>query len=299
MVLPLVAAGALAIPAVRKWAGKTIGGAVDDFKNVGKNDFQSDPYQFDWGYANDARDDAAQQETQAGMGGTWAQNQMMEDRGPQAQESAYYADREATARDYDQAGALQLSREAAMGMAPSEAAYQLQAGLNQASQQQAQIAGGARGSAALALAQQNAAGQVGNLQGQAFTEAGRLRAQEMAAARQQYMQGAENMRAQDQQRMAQTNQMGQYNAGANDQYSLGMGNLANQFGNQQLGARGQEIGVAMGQQEAQAREHGRSEALNAGVSQANSDNEKDRNNALWGMGATAVQGIGGMAGGGK
>lgn len=264
--------------------------AIDDFSRVGKNKFQATPYQTDWSYMQGLQDDAMAQAGQAGMGGSWAQNEMMTDRGPQAQENAYFSDREAMARDYDQAGALQLQREAAMGMAPSEAAYQMQSGLNQAAAQQTSQAGSARGSAALALAQGNAAANTANMQQQTFSDAGRLRAQEMAQARDAYMGGASNMRQQDQGRLQQGSQMSQFNAGLNDQYRMGMGGLANQFGQTQQGARGQAIGAEAGMQQQNADGYNQAQALNAGRAQAEADRQQKVKSQWTGMAGSAAEG---------
>lgn len=216
-----------------------VGGAIEDYQNSGQVRWDEPGYEMgprqqiggdrgvDWvadqGYAG---------MKQAGMGGSWALGQAMgaQDRGPMANEAQWLSDQEYGARNGDQAGSLQLSREAAMGMAPSEAAFMMQQGLDKASAQQAAQAGGARGAAALAQAQGNAASNVANMQQQAFSNAGQLRANEMAQARAQYGQQAGQMRAQDQQRLQMGNQMSQYNAGLNDSYGIGMAGSAATFG---------------------------------------------------------------------
>ncbi len=160
----------------------------------------------------------------------WALGQAKDERGAQAWENQELSDREAMARGWDQQGALDLSREAAMGQAPSEAAFMMQQGLDQGMAGQTSLAGSARGAAGIAMAQGNAAANVANMQGQAFTEAGRLRAQEMAQARGLYGGLAGQMREQDLQRLGMGNQMSQYNASLNDQYRLGMMGSAAQYG---------------------------------------------------------------------
>lgn len=167
-----------------------------------------------------------------------------ERRGAQAYEDTGLSLNEEMARG-DQAGAVTLSREAAMGLAPSQAAYQLQAGLDQASNQQLSQAASARGLGAMAVAGGNAAGAIGNLQQNAFTEAGRLRAQEMAEARGMYGSLSGQMRGADQQRLNMGNQMGQYNAGLNEQYGQRMGQLYGQAG--QLGASNGQLGLGYSQ----------------------------------------------------
>jgi hypothetical protein len=128
----------------------------------------------------------------------------------------------------DQAGSIQLDREAAMGLAPSAAAYDMQRGLNQAvASQRGQVAS-ARGNAGVALAQGNVGGNIAALQQQAFLNAQQMRAQEMAQARGQYGQDVYNARAQNQNRLNMGNQMSQYNSTLGSNYALGMGGLANQ-----------------------------------------------------------------------
>jgi hypothetical protein len=299
MVLPLVIAGGWLADKFGNGgdAAKGVGGAVDDFSRVGKNKFQATPYANDWGYAQGLQEDAMGQAGQAGMGGSWAQDEMMTNRGAQAAESAHYSDREAMARDYDQQGALQLQREAAMGMAPSEAAYQMQSGLNQAAAQQTSAAGSARGSAALAMAQGNAAANTANMQQQTFSDAGRLRAQEMAQARDAYMGGASQMRQQDQGRLQQGNEMANRNADRNDAYRMGMGGLANSFGQTQQGARGQAIGAEMGMQQQNSENYNQAQGLNAGRAQGEADRQKDVKSQYMGMASSlagaAAKGAGG------
>ncbi len=166
---------------------------------------------------------------------SWAQGQASTERGPQAWENQELSDNEAYTRGYDQSGAVQLAREAAMGNSPSAAAYQMQRGLDQSlASQQAQI-GSARGAAGMALAGGNAAANSANLMNQTYNQAGQLRAQEMAQAMGLYGGLSGQMREQDLQRLGQGNQMAQYNAGLNDQYRLGMSGVGQQYGNLGLG----------------------------------------------------------------
>lgn len=219
-------------------------------------------------------------------------------------ENSDLAQNEANTRNGDQSGALQLARESAMGLAPSAAAYQMQYGLNQAAAQQAAMAGGARGASSLALAQQNAAGNVGNLQQNAFTQAGQLRAQEMAAALGQYGNFAEQQRAQDQARLAQGNQMAQFNASQAQANQLQNSSLANQANNNAQGwysaaqnPYNQQLQADTARATGQAQAQGNTNAL---VAQAN-ENQKQRNaqnTANWvGLGGTVIGGaVGGPIG---
>jgi hypothetical protein len=181
--------------------------------------------------AQQGNNDWAENRSGAGWDSALNRGKLAYSRGPQATESQWQSANEQQARDYDQAGAMQLARDAAMGNAPSEAAYQLQAGLDAASASQASMAGGARGSAALALGQGNAAYNTANLQQQAFTQAGQLRAQEMANARGLYGSLSGQQREQDQNRLSLGNQMSQYNASLNDQQAYNQGMLGVQYGN--------------------------------------------------------------------
>lgn len=280
-------------------------GQAGDFMNVGKNRYQTGTYNMDtpeYGgkYGADNLADVGLQNMYASQrGGQFAQNQFQGNRGPQAMEDRELANREAASRYGDQAGSVQLAREAALGQAPSQAAYQLQSGLDRSLAQQQAIAGGARGNAGIALASANANAAGANLQNQAFNQAGQLRAQEMADARNLYGGLASNMRSQDQNRLQMGNQMSQYNAGLNDQYRLGMGQLANQYNQSGLGwyqasmnpydKQGQ-LGMQTGMTNADS--YNQAEARRAGISQANTDARARQNDRLWSFGTTAT-GIGG------
>lgn len=276
------------------------GNAIDDYTNTGKVRWDEPGYEMgprqqiggelgvDWvadqGYAGMKK---------AGMGGSWALGQAMgaQDRGPMANEAQWLSDQEYGARNGDQAGSLQLSREAAMGMAPSEAAFMMQQGLDKASAQQAAQAGGARGAAALAQAQGNSASNVANMQQQAFSNAGQLRANEMAQARAQYGQQAGQMRAQDQQRLQMGNQMSQYNAGLNDSYGLGMAGSANAFGQTGQGwykgandAYAQQGQLNNGYDQVGVGAYNAEQDRRAGIDTRNADMKTARTDKLWDAG---------------
>lgn len=179
-------------------------------------------------------------------------------------------------------GATQLAREAAMGLAPSEAAYQMQAGLDQATAEQAGVTGGARGAAALGMAQSNEGGNVAGMQQRAFTEAGRLRAQEMAQARGLYgsLGGAQANTAMS--RLGQGNQFSQGNLQMNDQYRGQMGQLGIGLGGLQRGFFGDELGVyntnaqigLQGQQIAAGQDRSAT-SITADINQANTKRKDD------------------------
>lgn len=235
-------------------------------------------------------------------------NQSMKDRGPQAFENQFLANREAESRYGDQNGALMLAREAAMGQAPSEAAWMMQRGLDQSLANQQAMMGSARGNAGIALASGNAAGNSAAMQNQAYGAASQLRANEMAQARGLYGGLAGQQREQDLNRLGMGNQMSQFNAGLNDQYSLGMGQLAGQQGGlakdwygaaqnplqSQMGADIAKYGIDTSSSDA-------SKALSAAQRQANrdrADRERDRWISFGGTLATVGGGLLGTAVGG-
>lgn len=145
-------------------------------------------------------------------------------------ENGGLANTEANSRYGAQSGAIGLAGTMARGNTPSQAAYQLQSGLDQGSAQQAAMARGARGSAALATADANANANVSNMQQNAFSQAGILRANEMAAGRGLYGSLSGQQRDQDQQRLQQANDMAQFNAQQHDKYTVGMAGMATGYG---------------------------------------------------------------------
>jgi hypothetical protein len=221
---------------------------------------------------------------------------------PTVYENQELSDREAASRGWDQSGALQLSREAAMGEAPSQAAYQMQHGLDQALASQQAQAGSARGASGIALAQSNAMGNSAALQNQTYNQMAALRAQEMASARGLYGGLAGQMRDQDLQRLNMGNQVSGLNAqlgqdmqkaylGLTPQfYGLGAnyyGNAANAY-NSQLGA---DVAVGTGNTNAA----NMANQINMGGQQFNSNlanQQQAQNMSMIGTGMTAgAQGI--------
>lgn len=184
------------------------------------------------GGANKARDewwshkaDSMPQQEQITAGLEYANEQaaLGQNRGPTAAENAGYANNEASGAGGHQQGAIGLAGTLARGQQPSQAAMQLQSGLQQASAQQAAMGRSARGMASLATAGANTQANRSNLQQNAFTQGGLLRSRDMAAGRGMLGTGLGQMQEQDQARFGLANQMGQDNAMRNDKYSLGMG----------------------------------------------------------------------------
>ncbi len=181
-------------------------------------------------WSQQGNNDAAQKAVQGAQGGAYGEMYGSGTRNPQAREDAGLAQNEMDSRYGHQNGAIGLAGSMAAGNAPSQGAYQLQRGLDQGMAQQASMAGSARGSASLSTAQSNQGYNNANMQQNAFSAAGQLRASDMAQGRGLYGSLTSQQRGQDQERLAQGNAMAQGNAARNDAYGLGMGNLGNQFG---------------------------------------------------------------------
>jgi hypothetical protein len=165
-------------------------------------------------------------------------------RGPQVTQDAGIAGQVANGANGNRAGAIELARQQAMGMAPSQGAYQLQAGLDLGSQQQAAQARGARGSAALATGTANANANVSNLQQNAFTGAGMLRSQDMANGRGMYNTLTGQARDQSGQVLGEANNVGVTNQQMNDNHGLNMGNASVGLGGVSNGFNGEDFGNA-------------------------------------------------------
>lgn len=321
MVLPLIAAAVAADEIFND--GETagdVGEAFKDFSNVGKNKFNATPYQSEQAYWGGDPNAAANYYNtgQAGLAGSqanqaWAQAQANQT-GPMAWENQGLSNQEATSRGYHQEGALNLALQGALGNQPSEAAYMLQGGLDRAvAAQQAQM-GGARGAAALANAQGNAGANIANLQQGAFTEAGRLRANEIAGYTGMYGNLAGQQRGQDQNRLNMGNQMAQFNAQNTTQRQLGFGQLGlgyGQLGSQYYGQMGhgydQQLAASNSYQQRQSENWNQAQAINAGVSQSRADMERANRDMWLGMAGSGAKygssfipnsGGGGHAGGG-
>lgn len=213
-----------------------------------------------WGHA--AENDANQSLIKGGMGYANLQASQAKDR-PGAQEDAALARNVDGGAGGNQNGAISLAGNLASGNAPSQAAYQLQSGLNQATAQQQAIGQSARGAAGIATAGANQQANTANLQQNAFTQAGLLRSRDMAQGRQLYDAATEQARNQANARLGMANQMGQFNAQQNNNAALGWGNAAvglggvsNQLQGQDLNAHNAGMNPIEAQSEAdQARKH--------------------------------------------
>lgn len=113
----------------------------------------------------------------------------------------------------DQAEAIAMHREAALGGAPSVAQKQLQMGQDAAMRSQESMRASARGAAGVAMADYGAAANIAMAQQQTNAQSGLLRAQEMAQARDALSGAASAARAQNLQQGATMGGWEQYNAG--------------------------------------------------------------------------------------
>lgn len=284
----LLSVPTMGIYSAQKQAGgvdlSDLGEGMKDFSNVGKNKFNPTPYDAQpayWGGDPNAATDyyniGAQGLGASNADASWASAQA-KNQNPQAWENQDLSNNEATSRGYHQEGALNLALQGALGNQPSEAAYQLQSGLDKSLAQQTAMAGSARGAGALATASANAGAGMANLQNQAFTEAGRLRAQEIAQYSQMYGGLAGQQREQDQNRLGMGNQMSQFNAQNTTQRQLGFGQLGNDSRRTGQGYYGQ-MGQPYGQQLQADLEHQQqrqgayntSLGLGASIAQGNAD----------------------------
>lgn len=140
--------------------------------------------------------------SQAG-GGRWADNQYNWDQDRMnrvATERNAYQGQVDQSRGY-QDQSLGLLRDAAMGNAPSRAELLSRHQMDQAASAQQSLAASARGPAALAMAQQQAAGNTARSMADISANTSAMRADEMARARDAYFGGTSTMRGQDQQRV--------------------------------------------------------------------------------------------------
>lgn len=290
-----------------------LGEGAKDFANVGKNKFQPTPYDVQpsyWGGDPNAATDYYNQGA-IGLGGSnkdaaWASAQAR-NTNPMAWENQQLSDNEATSRGYHQEGALNLALQGALGQQPSEAAYQLQSGLDQALAQQQAVAGSARGAGGIANASANAGANMANLQNQAFNEAGRLRAQEIANYTGMYGQLSGQQREQDQSRLGMGNQMSQFNAQNTTNRQMGFLGAAQGARNGGLGWYGQmghgydqQLGADISTEQMKSGSYNTSLGLGASIAQSNADNAASMRDRIAGAvvqggqtaGSAAMSGMG-------
>jgi hypothetical protein len=189
----------------------------------------------------------------------------------------------------DRAAGLMMAR--ATGAAPSIAQMQAQQDMQRAVAAQASAAAGARGPAALALAQQNAAANTANAQSAISGQAQINAAQERLAAEQAAFGAYGGMRGMDEQRAMSQAQLLDAQRARNDAFQMGMEQNAMGVRGQQLQAQMQGQGLLMGG-------HQGAQAQNAAIAGQNAGMNA---RLLGGTIALAEDGLGGltsMAGGG-
>lgn len=141
-----------------------------------------------------------------GMGAAWANQQAPTTDYTQANRYMGMGDQARSS----QGDALGMMQQAALGNTPSVAQLQQQQGMQSAIAGQMAMQANARGASGMAQAGYGGAANVAGLQRGGAMDASMLRAQEMANARNAYMQGASGMRGQDLQGQQMGMQMGQY-----------------------------------------------------------------------------------------
>lgn len=203
------------------------GDTHSDFVNPGSADYGGGPdmrHAYEEVAADHITDNDAQQASNAGALANSVAN-MKGDRGPQAVENAVLSNREAATRG-EQGKMLDLSMRAAMGQAPSEAAYNQKLAMNKIGSGLAGMQGSAKGLASLGSAQSVGGAQAGELAGEEAFKAGMGRSKEIGNAIGMYGSQAGQVRGQDLTRLGMSNQNNLFNTGLNNEWKVGNANLA-------------------------------------------------------------------------
>jgi hypothetical protein len=217
------------------WAnehGKEIGPSGTTFINPGAADFGGRggvEYYKGQALEGERSNDGAQAANSAAMANSLGN--MRQDRG-QLKENHSLSTREAALRQ-QQMGSLDLNRQAALGNAPSEAAFQTRIGMNDLGGQQAGAMGSARGLAGLGAAQSMGGAAAGSSASNLAMAGGLARSKEIGDAMGMYGSQAGDMAQQDLGRLATSNKLANTSADQNDSWKLGNAELAAQQG--QLG----------------------------------------------------------------
>lgn len=208
--------------------------------------------------------------------------------------------------------ALDLQRQAALGQTPSRAELLMRQGMNQAAADQASMVAGARGGGnQLAAMQRQAMGVGAQNQLNTLGQAGILRAQEMADARNAYMSGAGqymgaagSLRGQDFGQAQAQAQLAMQQRNANDAYSLGMGNLYSGTNQTQLGAGGLANNIygtglqgSMGRQNLLGNSSDTAYQTNAGIGQFNAQQRAAQQKSMMDLFSSSGQTAAGAASG--
>ena len=221
------------------------GGGTDDdartrFDNPGASDWAGEGGVAE--YAERARQGAARNDNAQQINSDAFRNSLANmgaNRGDQSVEDPTLSGRAVSTRE-EQLRALALSRDAAMGNAPSAAAYQTSIGMGDVQSNQVANMGGARGLAGLTGAQTQGSASAGMAAGNVASQGGLARSKEIGDAIGMYGSQAGTVRDQDLSRLGQNSQNAMFNVKANDDWRIGSGNLAASQG---------RLGVAQGTQD--------------------------------------------------
>ncbi len=190
------------------------GDTHSDFTQPGSADYGGGPgmagFYKDTAAAHIGDNDAQQAANSAALGNSVAN--MNGDRDPQAVENAALSGREAATRG-EQGKMLDLSMKAAMGQAPSEAAYNQKLAMNKIGSGLAGMQGSAKGLAGLTGAQGVGGAQAGELAGDEAFKGGMGRSKEIGNAIGMYGSQAGQVRGQDLTRLGMSNQNQLFNTG--------------------------------------------------------------------------------------
>ncbi len=208
-------------------AQKSMSQGATAFENPGSADYGGGPGMADF-YAAQARHGRHENDAEVNSNTSALDNSianMKGNRGPQSVENSALLGREAATRN-GQIDALGMARSAALGGAPSTAAFQTKFGMNNILGGYAGNAGGARGLSALGGAQTGGAAMAGGMAGDLAAQGGMSRSKEIADAIGGYGGLAGQVRGQDLTRLGSSDQNNLFNAQANDSWKLGNANLA-------------------------------------------------------------------------
>lgn len=183
----------------------------------------------------------------------------------------------------------------AMGQMPSIAGMQAQQDMQRAQAAQMAAASSARGPAGLALAQQQAANNTANAQGQISGQAQVNAANERLAAEQAAAGTYSNLRGGDLAGQQQLAQQSQFNAqlaqnqhGLNDQMQLGMTQA-------EMGVRNAQLAASQNQQAQQSANALGATSINAGVGGQNAAMNQQNAMGVLGLGSSTASGLMGGA----
>ena len=203
------------------------GGGNQNYVNPGSADFGGGPGMAGFykdSAANHISDNDGQQASNA-SGLANSISNMNGDRGPQSVENSVLSGRESATRN-EQGKALNLSMQAAMGGAPSAAAYNQKLSENKIASGLSGMQGQAKGLAGLGSAQISGNATAGELAGDGAFKAGMGRSNEIGNAIGTYGAQAGQVRGQDLTRLGMSNQNNLFNTGLNNEWKVGNANLA-------------------------------------------------------------------------